>query len=230
MRVEILDEPYAQSAASMLASRLRARDGTVNLGLAGGSTPKPVYESLAGESLEWERVDLWLSDERWVPHDHPDSNGMMVEESLASKVTAEFHRPRWSDRMTAADSAAFYEATIRGFAGDQADVVLLGMGDDGHIASLFPGTEMVSYRGPRLYVANEVPKLQTWRLTATHRLLTTASEVFVLVTGEGKAEVLAAVVEDPEAEYPARMLADAGGEVTFLVDEAAASVLRRRRS
>jgi len=224
MRVEILDEPYAHTAAAMIASRLRARNGKVNLGLAGGNTPRPVYEALAGEDPGWERVDLWLSDERWVPPDDADSNGRMVEETLASRVLATFHRPRWSSELEPADSAAYYEATIRGLG--HIDVVLLGMGGDGHIASLFPGTEVLSYRGPRLYMANQLPRLETWRLTATYSLLTSASEVLVLVIGEAKADVLAAVVEDPAADYPAKMLADC--ETTFLVDEAAASVLTQR--
>lgn len=220
------DDSLATGAARWIAATLAGIPGDrVNLGLAGGSTPAATYQRLRDEEVGWDRADLWLSDERWVPWDHADSNGRMVADALADHIPARFHRPRFSPHLEPADSAAFYEAELRRLLTDgAADLILLGMGADGHTASLFPGSEaLVDQR--RWFVHNRVPQQQATRLTATSRLLTAARRVAVLVAGVDKSETLAAVLEGPDGMFPIQFLQQAAGEVTWLTDREAASRL-----
>lgn len=201
-----------------------------SLGLAGGSTPEGTYRLLAGAGVNWERVDAWLSDERWVPHDHPDSNGKMAADLFLDGTDARFYRPRWAPWLEAADSAAHYEATLRSIHPDgRAELILLGLGDDGHTASLFPGTAALDAEDRRWYVANHVPKLDTERLTATYSFLRQAHRIFFLVSGESKAAALRQVLEPSQGErtLPASGVMGGEAQVTWLVDDAAASRLDR---
>jgi 6-phosphogluconolactonase len=227
MEVSVHPDPerLAQAAAAAIAETLAASDDRASLGLAGGSTPKATYVALRLQSVTWDRVDLWLTDERWVPWDHTDSNGRMALEVLADPVDAHLLRPRWSEHLEPADSAAFYEAELRHIhAARPPDVMLLGMGTDGHTASLFPGTDALAHpEGGRWFVANHVPQLDTWRLTVTPSFLQAAPRVIVLVAGVDKAEVLAEAVEGPPDRHPIQLLAGCAGEVTVFADEAAAS-------
>lgn len=220
-----LAESAARHIAEVLASPGRAR---VSLGVAGGSTPEETYRRLRSEPVDWERVDAWLSDERWVPHDHDDSNGRMACESLLEHVPVTFHRPRWAPWLTASDSAAHYEAVLRSLHPEgRSDLVLLGMGDDGHTASLFPGTGALEAPDSRWFVANHVPKLDTDRLTATYSFLRSSREVMFLVSGDAKAEALRRVLEPTEGErqLPAAGVMGGDAEVVWFVDGAAAAGL-----
>ena len=220
----------AESAANRIAAEAaRAIDErqqqTFSLGLAGGSTPAETYKRLAQASLPWDRIDTWLSDERWVPHDHPDSNGHMAASLLIDQVGARFHRPRWAPWLTSADSASHYETTLRSLHnGRRPDLVLLGMGDDGHTASLFPGTAALDVGPERWYVSNHVPKLDANRLTATYPFIRSAHHVIFLVAGASKADALRQVLEpEPDEKHlPAAGVAGGDAEVTWLVDESAA--------
>lgn len=226
MDVLIHDSPGALAAAAAEMIAAIAADGPMTLGLAGGSTPASTYDALGNHDIDWERVSLWLSDERWVAHDHADSNGRMALEHLPAAAAPRLVRPRYSVYLDPMDSAAHYEAALRDMHGDRApDVVLLGMGTDGHTASLFPGTEALEADPRRWFVANHVPSLDTWRLTATATLLRRARRVLVLVAGEDKAEVLAEVIDGPEGRYPIQLLHQADGEVTVMCDRGAASRL-----
>ena len=209
-----------------VTSRERSR---FSLGLAGGSTPQAAYRLLGDSSVDWDVIDLWLSDERWVPWDHADSNGRMAVESLGERGTG-LIRPRWSELMRVEESAAHYDAELRLLHGEAwPDMVLLGMGADGHTASLFPDTDaLVAPEPARWYVANHVPQLATWRLTATPWLLQHCTDVLVLVAGESKAETLAEVIEGPDGTHPIQLLRQASGSVTFIVDEAASQRLAGR--
>lgn len=227
MRFVVHDSPEALTvgAADRIAGVLAAAEDRIDLGLAGGSTPRPVYERLRDADVDWGRVDLWLSDERWVPHDHADSNGRMAAEALADHIPAAFHRPPFSRWTEPPESAAHYEAELRLIMRTGASqLVLLGMGDDGHTASLFPGTEALEAEPHRWFVANHVPSLDTWRLTTTPGFLQRAARVWVLVAGAGKAEVMAEVAQGA-GRYPIELLADASGEVIFLLDADAAAHL-----
>ena len=220
-------DALARGAAERIASRLREAPGPrASLGIAGGSTPAATYRELRGLLCRWDRVDVWLSDERWVPLDHPDSNGRMAAEELLDHVPCTFHRPRWAPWLEPEESAAHYEALIRSLhpSDHRPDLILLGMGEDGHIASLFPDTAALAVRR-RWYVSNFVPKLDVWRLTATFDILDLARDVFFLVGGEAKADVLGRVMGGEL--FPATRVALGAAPVTWLLDEAAASKLSR---
>jgi len=169
-------------------------------------------------------VDFWLSDERWVPWDDERSNGRQAEEALTSHVEARLHRPRYSEHLSPDESAVRYEAELRGlFPDGDPDLVMLGMGHDGHTASLFPGTDALEERS-RWYVANHVPQVDMWRLTATYPLLWSAKTVLVLVAGEDKAEMIAQVFAG-SADVPIARLSESKGQVIWMLDRPAASQL-----
>ncbi len=207
--------------ASDLITRLldEAPGPRATLGLAGGSTPRATYELLRNAPVDWSRVDLWLSDERWVPPDDPDSNGRMAQETLADHIPAGFYPVPWFADRPAEEAAAEYAATIDRICGDRPDIVMLGMGDDGHTASLFPGRPTLT-AGGTAYVADLVPG-KGRRLTATVELLHGARHIVFLVAGAAKAPVLAAVLDGEP--YPATLVAQGAGDVTWIVDEAAAA-------
>ncbi len=226
MDVSIHDDrtALANAAADVIAAR--AADGPMTLGLAGGSTPADTYDALGARAIDWERVSLWLSDERWVPHDHPDSNGRMALAHLPAAAHSRLVRPRYSAYLDPHDSAAHYEAELRAMHDDRPpDIVLLGLGTDGHTASLFPGTEALAGHAHRWFVANHVPQHECWRLTATPTLLQIATRVLLLVSGESKAGVLAEVLEGPDGRHPTQLLRQAVGEVMVLCDGAAGAAL-----
>lgn len=222
-------EHLADAAADFIAGLIgEAPEARVTLGLAGGSSPKLTYERLVEKQVPWGRVDAWLSDERWVPHHHPESNGRMAAEALMDHVEARYLRPRFAPPLLPADSAAYYEADLRSIhGGGRPDIVLLGMGDDGHTASLFPGTAALTAPPHRWFVANHVPQLGVDRLTSTYSLLHAARHVVFLVAGATKADALRQAIEPSDDRDPVPAAGVTGGqaEVWWLVDEAAASQL-----
>ncbi|MGE0488025.1 MAG: 6-phosphogluconolactonase [Vulcanimicrobiota bacterium] len=222
-RVEVLDdlEAISQFALRRLQQALAAADGDFHLALAGGSTPKHLYGLMSGQDLPWHRIHLWWGDERHVPHDHQDSNFRMVKEALLDKIglSSDQIHP-WPYHDDPSRTAEAYEQELRARFGDEAtfDLTFLGMGDDGHTASLFPGTSALQVQD-RLAVANRVEQLDTWRLTLTYPALARSSEVLFLVAGAGKAEALEQVLEEgrlPSAQVRARE------QLVFAVDKAAA--------
>jgi 6-phosphogluconolactonase len=214
----------AKATAALIAERAAA--GPMTLGLAGGSTPSDAYKALENHDVAWDRISLWLSDERWVAHDDPDSNGRMALECLPADAAERLVRPRYSSFLDPADSAAHYEAELRSMHEDRPpDLVLLGMGTDGHTASLFPGTAALDPDPHRWFVANHVPQVGAWRLTVTPNLLKIARRIVVLVSGPEKAGVLAEVLEGQDGRYPIQLLHQAEGEVTVMCDREAASAL-----
>lgn len=230
MDVEIFPGPdeLAIGAADLVEATIGGSDGTCDIGLAGGSTPQATYALLRNRDIDWRRVHIWLSDERWVPEDSEDSNGLQAERSLISGIEpASFLRPRHSEHLEPIDSAVYYEARLRSVIGARPKLVLLGMGDDGHTASLFPGTTAVEDSSERWFIANRVPQLDTWRLTVTPHLLGIAERIAVIVSGSAKAGVLAEVIDRPEGRYPIELLHRASGAVTVLCDRDAAALLSR---
>jgi 6-phosphogluconolactonase len=215
-------EDAAVGAATRITDLLAASEDVFTLGLAGGGTPAATYGALRGRATGWDRVDAWMSDERWVPPDHERSNGRMAAETLMTHVPARFHRPRWSEFMEPSDSAAHYEATIRSIHHDRRpDLILLGIGEDGHTASLFPNSQALD-EGHRWFVANVIPESGEPRLTASYPLLWRARRLMVLTAGEVKAP---AVRDSFEGTTPAARVAEGEAEVEWHVDRAAASLL-----
>lgn len=215
-------EEVASGAATRIAGLIGATTGRFSLGLAGGSTPAATYEALRQESIDWAKVDVWLSDERWVPHDDERSNGLMATETLMDGLPARFERPRWSELMEPADSAAYYEATLRSIHDQRTpDLVLLGVGTDGHTASLFPGSRALGEMD-RWFVANTIPETSEPRLTATFPLLWQSKLLLVLTTGEAKAPALR---DSFDGMTPAGRIGAGDAKVEWHVDESAASLV-----
>ncbi len=217
-----------------------AAAGRFSVALSGGSTPRALYRLLGEppfhEVIDWPRVHLFWGDERFVPADHPDSNYRLARETFISKapIPSGNVRPMPTEGGDPEAAAAQYEETLRRFfaspEGDapRFDLVLLGLGPDGHTASLFPGSPALD-EGRRLVVATYVPKLDAWRLTLTPPVLRGARHVMFLVSGPDKASVLRAVLEGPydPRRLPAQLVRPERGELTWLVDEAAAALLQR---
>jgi 6-phosphogluconolactonase len=217
----------AEEAAAFVRQRikegLKARP-RFSLVLSGGNTPRMTYRRLASSegSIDWSKVDIFWGDERCVPHDHPDSNFRMARETLLSKlpVPAENIHPMGCD-PTPEDGARSYEAELHQLfpkaSRPRFDLVLLGLGGDGHTASLFPGTRALT-ETHHWVAANWVEKLDTWRLTLTLPVLNAARTIAFLVEGSGKASILRAVREGPAGRYPAQLIRPSGGEVHWFVD------------
>lgn len=226
---EELAEAAARAFVEEAAKTIDER-GRFAVALAGGSTPKATYEILARDhagEVDWPNVHVFFGDERTVPPDNEDSNYRMARESLLGLVpVGSVHRMR--GELPPDEAAASYEDELREFFGEAPpvlDLVMLGIGEDGHTASLFPGTPALEVTD-RLVVANPVPKLDTTRLTLTVPVLNDARKVLFLVAGEGKTAALAEILEgeaDPRT-YPAKLVHPPGGPI-WMVDHAAASSL-----
>lgn len=229
MDVRIIDDVEAlqTTAAGLVADYLRA--GGTDVALAGGSTPRPVHRHLAGLALPWNEVTLWLGDERWVPPDHEDANARMARDTLADDVGARFVTPETTGSDPAI-AAAHYELTLQTVLDTDAagrvspGLVMLGMGADGHTASLFPGTDALE-RMDRDYVATWVPAKDTWRLTVTLPVLWRADRIIFMVTGSDKAGTVREIIQEA-VPHPAQRVATGAPDVTWLLDAAAASELR----
>ena len=231
LRVRVIDDAdtladlAATAVARVLTTAAAAHDGPVSLFLSGGSTPRVTYTRLANQEVDWSRVHVFLGDERWVASDHEDSNARMAREAFIEDIEATFHvlPTHYESPHEAADHYEQVLAELFGSEHFRADLVILGIGSDGHTASLFPGTEALD-ETERLYVANWLPDKEMWRLSATFRLLHHAAEVMFLATGETKAEVVAEILEG-ESAYPARRAMEGAAKVTWFVDRAAAAHL-----
>ena len=241
-----LPELYRVAAEEFVARTARAvgARGLATVALAGGSTPRGLYGLLAGDNdtsfrarVPWHAVHFFWGDERHVPPDHPDSNYRMAREALLSRVPVpprNVHRiPTENPDATAA--AAAYEQELSSFftGGGRGsgpfprfDLVLLGMGSDGHTASLFPGTAVV-HEKERLVGAPWVATLNTYRVTLTPPVLNHAAAVVFLVSGGDKAETLRAVLEgeDQPDVYPSQVIRPEAGELIWLVERTAAAFL-----
>jgi 6-phosphogluconolactonase len=227
-------EDLAKAAAGEFAARAAEaieERGLFTAVLAGGSTPKATYEILARDyagRIDWGKVHVFFGDERTVPPEDEDSNYRMAREALLDHVpVASVHRMQ--GELPPDEAAQAYEEELRGFFGPgelpRFDVILLGIGGDGHTASLFPETSALEVHD-RWVVANPVLKLETTRITLTAPVLNAARAVYFLVAGEGKAEALGQILggeADPRA-YPASLIQPEGGP-TWMLDQQAASEL-----
>ena len=191
---------------------LQAR-GTFHVSLSGGSTPKPLYQRLAGLKWPWSATRLYLGDERWVAPDHKDSNYRMVQEAFQGTGV---HIERVHTEIgTAEIGARAYEKQIRSDLGDppRFDLILLGIGDDGHTSSLFP--ETAALKEEKLLMApNFVPKLGVWRVTSTYTLLRYARAIWFVTRGPSKEPYIhALVIDDPQSTFPAAKVRSDRGTV-----------------
>ncbi len=228
----------AQEFVQAAAAAVRAK-GSFDVSLAGGSTPKALYSLLVNDptlrsQVPWDKLHLFFGDERHVPPDHPDSNFRMATEAMISKSPL---KPAQVTRIKAeypdAEKAALeYEKALREYFKlkdaeyPRFDLLLVGMGNEGHTLSLFPGTKALHPDG-RIVVSNWIGKLYTERITLTAPAANNSAEIIFMVTGADKACALKAVLEGPfePEQLPAQLLQPKNGKLLWLVDAAAGSML-----
>jgi 6-phosphogluconolactonase len=246
LKVEYFVEPDPESLARRaarhfveVAAQAAAARGRARIAISGGGTPKSAFELLADPAqpfraaMPWDKLDLFWVDERCVPPGDPDSNYRMTRLSLLDHIAlapAQIHR--MEGELAPEVAAARYEAELRssfrleGAETPRFDLIALGMGPDGHTASLFPHTAAL-HEVTRLAVANHVQNKDAWRVTLTWPVINNGASVFFLIAGADKAQILSQVMtgpRDPE-RLPSQLIAPAGGILTLLLDKAAASEL-----
>jgi 6-phosphogluconolactonase len=229
-----LTEEAARRIVAAAEAKLADTNCFFSMGLSGGSTPKALYELLASDpyksQLNWSKVDIFFGDERCVPPDDKDSNYMMAHVAMLAKLPLpepNIHRMR--GELPPEDAAIQYGKLLKErFHDGGVDLNLLGMGDDGHTASLFPGTKALDETEHRC-VANFVPRMDTWRVTMTYPFLNRSAQVLIMVAGQSKAARVKQVLEGPRDPHllPIQGIAPAG-KLTWLLDEAAASMLEKK--
>ena len=230
MKREIIrSRSFVAEAAAFILERARlalAERDQFRIALSGGNTPRPVYAELAriGHDLPWDRVYFTFGDERCVPPDDPQSNFQMARETLfvpagipeksiarmRGEIDPQAAAPEYEERLALA-AAQTGESIYRH------DLILLGMGDDGHTASLFPGTAALEEK-TRNVVANFVPKLNTWRITFTFPLINQARHVCFLANANKNPELIERVLQG-DKQFPAARVESTNGELTWLLGE-----------
>jgi len=226
-------EQFAASAKAAVSAR-----GRFSVALSGGSTPKALYALLATDEfrsqLPWPQVHLFWGDERCVPPDDTESNFRMVGEALLSKITIPSENiHRMAGEKTPADGAVDYQTQLQEFfhladgEWPRFDLVLLGLGEDGHTASLFPGSAALSER-QRWVATSYVERLHAHRLTLTLPVINHAAQISFLVSGASKAPMVEAVLRAGNDSLPAARIQPADGQVTWFVTQDAAGALAKR--
>jgi 6-phosphogluconolactonase len=226
LRVQDGPDQVAAAALEVIVSAVRdaiAQRGVAHVSLAGGNTPKRTYEQLAGALGSWENVELWFNDERAVPPDDPQSNFKMVAEALGGHPT--LHRVAGEADPEAASQA--YEREMRARIESTAeagmpviDLHVLGIGEDGHTASLFPGHPEVEIRDRLVVPVHNSPKPPPTRITMTLPVLQVARQRLFLATGADKAGPVSVLVSGPNPDYPSSLV---GGENTVVIADPAAA-------
>ena len=223
----------ADHIVRQLGSAIATR-GAAHWALAGGATPRGLYQLLATvpwrQRIDWSRVHLWFGDERCVAADHPESNYRMVEQALITPLDlAPTQLHRIAGELSPPSAAAHYAAQLqqllprREDGRPQLDLALLGMGEDGHTASLFPASDVLDNQQD-VAAAVWQPQQRMWRITLTYPLLNAARELLLLVTGSGKAAMVRRVVVDGDVELPVARL-NPVAPVRWYLDAAAAAEL-----
>lgn len=232
----------ALASAQLFASKVEqsaASRGVARIAISGGSTPQATFKLLADPAqpflatVPWDKLQLFWVDERCVPPDNAESNYGVCRDLLLTRVPIpEENVFRMEGELDPEQAASRYESTLRnamkleGAESPAFDLVALGMGPDGHTASLFPHTDALNQMG-RLVVANHVPQKDTWRITLTWPVINQAAEVAFEVEGPGKTDILAEVLtgpRDPE-KLPSQLIRPANGKLLFLLDADAAAKL-----
>lgn len=218
----------------MVAKQAIENRGVFSVALSGGSTPESLYRALSDDAVQaqinWQKVHLFWGDERNVPASDPDSNYCMVNEALLKHIAIPAENVhRVPTEMMVTEAAMAYEQALRQFFPGEwprFDLVLLGMGEDGHTASLFPHSEGLMEE-THWFIANFAPKRDVWRLTLTKNAINAARHVLVLVKGAQKASMLAQVLQGDfnPIEKPIQSINPIDGQLTWLLDEDVASLL-----
>lgn len=234
-----VDELNRDAAAQFIASANAAiaRSGRFAVALSGGSTPKALYALLASSSyrdrIDWSRAHLFWGDERCVPPDHPESNFRMVREALLSKIQIPGENiHRMAGEKEPNEAAADYESELRNFFAlgpghlPRFDLILLGLGEDGHTASLFPNSAVLNER-EHLVAASYVEKFQAHRLTLTLPVINAAAQVIFLVAGQSKSAIIKEILGSDSrlCSYPAAKVSPTDGQLKWLIAAEAAAGL-----
>jgi len=235
-----LDE-WSESSALWIRDTIHSSietKGQCSIALSGGRTPRAVYKKLASAAIsgtiQWEHLYAFWGDERVVGPDHPDSNYRMVRENLLDNVPLPAENIfRMKGELPPEESEADYQRIISEHFSKMGentpvfDLILLGLNVDGHIASLFPHTDLLSEDEKRWVASTYVPRLNSWRITLTPRILNNARRIAFLVFGNKKSEILKQVFEGPHnpERYPAQLIQPSQGKVVWLIDQAAARLL-----
>jgi 6-phosphogluconolactonase len=223
-----------EEAADRITTAARtaiADHGWFSIALSGGSTPEPVYRRLTEEpyrsAIDWSCVRIYFGDERCVPPDSPQSNFHMAQKSMLSTLPIPAENIfRMRGEIDPSQAAMEYGRMLKEQFGDGGlDSILLGMGGDGHTASLFPGTDVLNETKHRC-VAHMVPKLNAWRITMTAPFINRADAVMFLVSGTDKADIVREVLEGPRdpQRLPSQLIRPINGRLTWLLDSAAAGI------
>lgn len=220
-----------------LSSTSVSEKGRFSVALTGGSTPRPLYHLLTSpefmERIDWSCVHLFWGDERCVPPEHPDSNYRMADDALLSQVPIHAENIyRMSGEMDPGQAAGVYEKELRNFFKGREipkfDMILLGLGTDGHTASLFPDSPALKEK-IRLVLSDTSPERKHPRLTLTLPVINHAANILFLVAGKEKARILAQVLDEKKEpdRIPAKAVRPRSGRLFWFVDEAAASDLKK---
>ena len=223
----------AQSFARLAEDAARhaiAQRGSFSMAVPGGSAAEALLPALISASIDWSKVAVFWVDERMVPPEDPDSNFRLAKSVWLDEVpipAEQIHRMRGDDPLPG-EAGAAYTRVLREKLGEPAriDLVLLGMGPDGHVASLFPGHRLLRAWDRDVAVLDDAPKPPSRRMTLTLRALTAARKVVVFATGEAKAAAIHEALRNEESELPVALATMGDGAVTFLLDSEAASKLR----
>ena len=214
-----------------LSGKAITKSGRFNVALSGGSSPKKLHQLLTSpeyrNKIDWKNVFLFLGDERYVPLNHPDSNFRMAKETLIDPLGIDASRTLpVNTKLSPEDAAADYERVIKyHFNNDcKFDLIILGLGDNSHTASLFPHTKVLHEQNA-LVKSEYIEEVKMNRITFTAPLINAAHAVAFLVYGAGKAEAVKHIVKDPTniEEYPAQLIRPVDGELLWFLDEAAAA-------
>lgn len=225
-------ERFAAAAATEIADLLTEvidRRGHATLALTGGSTVHPVYDDLVGRAIRWQQVEIFFGDERAVPPDHPESNYRLARETLLDHVPvppSQIHRME-GERRDLDQAAQEYAAILP----ERFDLLLLGMGPDGHTASLFPHAPGVTEKSRRVIAADPPPlpvKPTLRRITITPPVIAAAARVLMMITGAAKAGIVARALEGPDD--PAACPAQLARRGWWMLDQPAAAHLQHTES
>ena len=242
MKLRILPnlDALSREAAELflkLSEQYTSRNGRFAVAVSGGRTPTELYGLLSSglykQKIKWCKVHFFWADERFVSHDHPESNYRVLQENLLSKISVppENIHPVRTDASSISASATLYENEIRQFFGSSDnrppafDLVLLGMGEDGHTASLFPGSPVLKEK--RLVVPVSDQKHKYPRVTLTLTAINKARNIVFLISGKQKAAAAKKVIDDKDVNLPASLVKPGWGKLFFFLDEAAALLLEK---
>jgi 6-phosphogluconolactonase len=234
-------DDWSRSSAIWIRDTIQSSietNGRCSIALSGGRTPRKVYRKLASaaisSTIQWEHLYAFWGDERVVGPDHPDSNYRMVRENLLDNVPLPAENIfRMKGELPPEESVEDYHQILSEHFSKihentpVFDLILLGLNVDGHIASLFPHTDLLSENEKRWVASTYVPRLNSWRITLTPRILNNARRIAFLVFGNKKSEILKQVFEGPHNpdRYPAQLIQPSDGKVVWLIDQAAARLL-----